>query len=649
MPILKLLDFGVIHGDSGQITRPRRIAWPVLGYRVTLPSSSDEPDGDLNPFERVVLKLLEAEGPLTEAKLSEETCIPEDFIKSVLLRLMDNGHINESHEVIVEATGHQSFHGYKPAIVFQEQVTGKLLPFVYYDAKPKISRVDSSSTHVLVMRRSRKHFAPISADDVVRAVKYQKRHARVYGEKMLLPDTGSITVHRTSEEFMLDCSISMREEDGEFRIANPFGKGYSLVLEKALIDAMEADEGLESWLNRWRESVSHDISGFGVESGEEPFDNSWNRRLYPKLVQQLRTNRLGTRSLDRMYSSVEWALFYANERASAARQAISLLQLTPVRDTPRLILEAATSIGIEPPDRGFPRVSGESLDAYLDGSPDMPTALAIAILSARREGSHPLAAYASEHSDVARRLYQMKRERDVRSHGQGRGSDRNEAFMKDIISYLLPEITFEEALSDQERSAEMTADVRFEARTSLIRYFGYPSFNKRLSGLSQERLVDAEVFWSMFSEDEDALPFIGDIYAVLQNELSRRTEPAGIRSSSDEALKSAICERADAFGISPLPSSLTTVRPPNLRKAVQGLDETTLGAVALAFMLTSDEGDMADVITRQESFFFDIGEIIVARGHNNEAREYSKEELDLFREKAYRTIETLIGLQTEEA
>ena len=648
MPTIKLLDFEVKLNTAGQITKPRRIAWPVLGYRVTLPDSSDEPDGSLNPFEKVVLRLLEAEGPLTESRLSAETCIPEDFIKSVILRLMDNGYINDSNEVIRGAHGNRALRGYKPAIVFQEQVTGRLLPFVYYDSKPKINRVDPASTRIWTMRKGKGRFPRVTANDVVKAVKEQKRHARAYGERVALPDVRSITVHETSEEYMLDCSISMRAEDGEFRIANPFGKGYSLILEQAFMDALETDRPLENWLNNWRESVAHDGADADQELESEPFDNPRNRKLYPRLIPSLRADKFGSRSLERLYSAVEWALFYANERSSSARQAVSLLQLTPEADTPRLVAKAASVLGIDAPEKGFLRVYDDSLDSYLDGVPEMPTALAIAILSAESEKGHPLAAYASEHPDVAKSLYQMKKERDIRSHGKGRGtaagqSGRNEALMKELVSSLIPEIAFGETPSDSKQKSETVADVRFEARTSLIQYFGYSSFNKGLSEISQERLVDAELFWSAFSEGEDALPFIGDIYAVLQNELSRRTEPASIRAASDEALSKAITEKAERYGIAPLPSSLSTVRPTNIRKALQGLDETTLGAVAIAFMLTSEEEDVTDILTRQGSFFYDVGEIAADRKHLNEIRELDRDEIDRYRDKAYRTIETLMG------
>lgn len=648
MPTIKLLDFGVKHDAAGQITKPRRIAWPVLGYRVTLPDSSDEPNSGLNPFEKVIIKLLENEGPLPEARLSEETCIPEDFVKSVLLRLVDNGYIDKDNNIIRGARDGQRVHGYKPAIVFQEQVTGQLLPYVYYNSKPKINRVDSASTRIWTMSTSKRRFPGVTADDVIKAVKDQKRHARAYGEKVSLPDVRSITVHEASESYLLDCSITMRAEDGEFRISNPFGKGYSLTLERAFMDALENDEPLENWLNKWRRSVAHVDAENDADAETEPFDTPRNRKLYPRLVPALRANQFGTRSLERMYSAIEWALFYANERSAAARQAISLLRLTPEADTPRVIAEAAGSLGILAPERGFLRVHEDSLDSYLDGVPEMPTALAIAILSSSHESDHPLVAYSSGHPNVAIGLYQMKKERDIRSHGKGRGagavqSGRNETLMKSIVTALLPEIDFGEAASEPEKRQETVADIRFEARTSLIQHFGYPSFNKGLSEISQERLVDAECFWSSFVDGEDALPFVGDLYAVLQNELSRRTEPSSIRASSEDALTAAIREKSEAYGIAPLPPSLSTVRPANIRKALQGLDETTLGAVAIAFMLTSDEGDVRDMLMRQGSFFFDIGEIITVRGHLNEAREFSRDEIDRYREKAYRTIETLMG------
>ncbi|MEI2784993.1 MAG: hypothetical protein V9E82_04720 [Candidatus Nanopelagicales bacterium] len=57
--------------------------------------------GDLvNPFERVILKVIDAVGGLDERALADETCIPVDLVRSVTLRLRDKGLINDDNLII---------------------------------------------------------------------------------------------------------------------------------------------------------------------------------------------------------------------------------------------------------------------------------------------------------------------------------------------------------------------------------------------------------------------------------------------------------------------------------------------------------------------------------------------------------------------
>ena len=97
--MLKLLDYGRPNPFGETIGRQRNLAWPVNAYRVTLPRSSKDSDG-LNPFERVILKLLDALGVMDARALADETCIPLDLVKSILLRLQDKELIDEFNTII---------------------------------------------------------------------------------------------------------------------------------------------------------------------------------------------------------------------------------------------------------------------------------------------------------------------------------------------------------------------------------------------------------------------------------------------------------------------------------------------------------------------------------------------------------------------
>lgn len=644
MPAIKLLDFGAKLPGDGHMARPRQIAWPVKAYRVTLPDVSSSSTDGLNSFERLALKLLEIEGPISDSQLSDETCIPEDFLKGVLLRLQDKGYIDDRNNLRKSSSGSEKKVPFKSAMVFQEQVEGKVLPYVFYDKKPA-QKDGSTGLYCWQMQKGEYDPSPISAEDVVKAIKEQKRHDRAYGDRSALPLASSIRVVDGREYYHLECPIGMRSSDGEFRIGNPFGKGYSLVLEGIFMRRLEENSNLEGWISSWRESLGRERE-IAEERATEPFDTARNRKLYPSLVASLRPNWNGIRTIEKLYSAVEWALFYANERVSS-RHAINLLKLTKPSDTPLLIKAAAEEIGLETPVRGYLRVQEQNIDSYQDEVPEMPTALAIAILTAKNQSEHPLRKIAEAHPDAAVQLYQLKKERDIKSHGKGRGSQdgpngKNELFVKEFVSALIPEIVFSDETTSDTRKVDEYVDSRFEARSSLLSRFGYAAFNTKLSPLTQDRLVDAESFWAAFRDGENALSFVGDLYAALQSEFSRKVEIASIGVTDDRELMAAIDGRAKQLRISPLPDSLSTVRPNNIRKALQGNSETTLGGLVVAYLLSAKDEDIKRILENDRTLFSDVGKVIAARGHLNEARAFSKEEVDEYRELAYKTINAMM-------
>lgn len=78
---LKVLDYGKQHPFGEIFGKTRFLAWPVNAFRVTLPNASGDDDG-LNPFERVILKILDVTGTEDARVLADETRIPLDLVKA---------------------------------------------------------------------------------------------------------------------------------------------------------------------------------------------------------------------------------------------------------------------------------------------------------------------------------------------------------------------------------------------------------------------------------------------------------------------------------------------------------------------------------------------------------------------------------------
>lgn len=644
-----MLDFGVEPSNETGMARPRTLAWPVMAYRITLPGTYGAVGDSLNPFEKVVLTFLKTGGFTSEERLAKETCIPEDFVKGVLLRLQDKGYIDDQMHPIdsgYSATNKSDYPTFRPAMLFRELVGGNVMPYILYDTQPKV-KLETTGLYCRKMRYDDQRFEPITAKDVIEALKDQKRHERAYGEKTNIPKVNSITISATNEMYYLECPIGLRTVDGEFRISNPFGKGYSFVLEDVFMQQLDEDDKLLDWMESWRKSLAIESSPEAEKAAREPFETEENKQLYPRLIASLKPNKDGIRSIEKIYSSLEWALFYSNERLGS-RNVLNLLKLTSSSDSLDLQERAAIDLGLSLPSKGFSQIREINLESYEDGIPEMPTAFAIALLQAQADRSHPLRAYSKGNPDAAERLYSIKTERDIKSHGKGRGSTgehclRNESFMKEFVSALLPEIHFSEEDTAGQTVSNVLIDARFRARNSLLfDVFGYKPFNTELKDITQERLVDAEGFWMSFSEGDNALQFVGDLYAALQCELSSRIETAGFSAVSDDKLSELIRERSRALRIEPLPKALSTVRMNNIRKAMQGHPKTTLGGVAVAYLICNEQDKVERLLKKDKRFFEDVGMITSSRRHLNEPMYLSKDQIDKYRKLAYRAIRALI-------
>jgi len=649
---LKLLDYGRVNPFGETIGRPNRLAWPVDAYRVTLPQVSDDGDG-LNPFERVILNLLDAVGAMGAQALADETRIPLDLVKGILLRLQDRGVIDEYHFAIERQCDNlrdqeRKKHLFVTALLFRELATGKILPFVQIldERNPLRQREEEKFIKMISVNQAHKRCAPTQRD-VISALRAMKRRSSAIGRDEKMPAVLQITITRSPESYHLECPIAVQKSDGEFRIADPFGTGFSLILESAFAQLLEQDTGLSEWLLKWKQSLSNPRPPKSEKSDErakEPFENDTNWQRYPKLVASLRPpQNTGIRPIQKIHASIEWALFYACCRRPF-EDTIKKLKFAEQTDHPELLGNAAQRVGLEPPDFGFRFVLEGKLIAFQNGQADFRTVLAIAILQAEKDESHPLRRIASSHPDLISRLLKIKTTRDEKGHGKG-GADAPDtelpadSFMREIVHALLPDIIFADtpiARTDKETRADSLLD----ARASIQSEFGFRAFN-RLGANLQDRLVHGERFWLGINDCADASTFAYDLYAALQAEFRQKLFgklPPDVR---DSEFINAAQTKTQENGLGELPDCLRTVQPLRIRQTLLGSDPT-LGACVVAFLLMCDGYTLRSIADSQPTFIPDIAQVITARRHGNEPLPLPKADIAKLRKVTYSTIKTLL-------
>src|SRR5690606_26364469 len=115
-----------------------------------------------------------------------------------------------------------------------------------------------------------------------------KKRAAVFGMEEKMPPVQQITITAEPELYHLDCPIAIQRVDSEFRVADPFGNGFSLILEKAFEQLLEREDNLAGWLLTWKKLLSSSRPEKPDIRPKEPFETDANWQRYPKLIASLR-------------------------------------------------------------------------------------------------------------------------------------------------------------------------------------------------------------------------------------------------------------------------------------------------------------------------------------------------------------------------
>ena len=239
----KIFDFNTKILPSGIVGRPREIAWPCEMFRVTLPHFGDDVEREFNVFELCVLKLL-AYGRYEPKDVAEATCLPGDLIQIVLLRLYDRGKIDEYYQLLPDVQkaiekmdGESSNENvkYETYVIFRECVGGAVLPMIV-EAKLRAEEVDEEGKikggkiFLEALHVDKKNVPAPNVQEVIVALRTMARRRRMSGETYRIPPAEFISIANDFEKCELRIRMVM-QESGEWRILNPFGKGWSLELE----------------------------------------------------------------------------------------------------------------------------------------------------------------------------------------------------------------------------------------------------------------------------------------------------------------------------------------------------------------------------------------------------------------------------------
>lgn len=655
MPI-KLLDYGRVNPFGQIVGRPKNLAWPVRAYRVTLPQMKKN-SSFLNPFEMLILRFLTVDPRITDAQLEAETCLPQDLLHGIIVRLQDRGFLDKYRVVVEEKKNgwQQSLEpnndNYITAIVFQDVYSNRLLPFLHHTNDKPLRKITDENALQNLKRLSfdfNKEFPTPIAQEVIVAIREMKTLELHRNKETASPCLQQIKVLPEPEICYLICPIAIQQSDGDFRIADPFDRGYSSLLEKVFSEILEKDTSLEDWFKNWQKSLYNE-SGINNDERKYSFDSKLLRSKFPMLIENLIPDRgKKYRSIRKIYASLEWALYYFCKKFSYENK-LNILELISPIEMPRQLETISIALGFNRYVPRFCYVKPERICDFRNGKAEMSIVIALILMLA--EEPHVrlvLLKIAKKYPDFFDRIYDIKSSRDSVEHGSTKNfSDialTNDVFMTDIVSILHPEIIFDNTKVESQQFGNIQFfDHNFAGRISIQEYYGISLFNKMGDNL-QQRLIAAEAFWYDLKDKQhcdDAMSFVCNLYAATQNAFKRHLYKKLPPITQDKGIRAIARQKAKAAGFSKIPNEIKMTGIAKIRRTIQSQDET-LGSATLAFLIVADSELITIIYNRQPNFLDAINEIIKTRKHGNEILPCEVSYIEKIRKSTYTTIKTLL-------
>lgn len=684
------------------------LAWPCAIYRATIPV---RPHGELNVFEETVLKLVAA-AKADGAWLSETTCLPRDFVLLILNRLHDKGLIAKGVGISDKGGAYleqrdQVRPDYEIRTLFRERLGGGLLPIVYdgdlcfeelaeSNAKRARIRVGTAGTSRTISLRMLTpqpldELVRPTADELLAAAKQQRKLnercallSRPVGFCPIIEDPASITIDRDPEEAFLRCKIVIQEGSTDFRIVDPFGYGFSDILERAYRERIKTDrEENDHVLNLKKRAVTVRVGDDKPKSDAQAdvfrlFGAAVRR--YPELLRRLESSEKGWRACAAMahssdeetqlrssqlrlhrslYEAIEWAFRYVASASRAATFQDVLSQGTYIENG-AFLADLARQLGIHvtPPDPLLEVPPGRFRSLH-EGVVEMQPLLALMLGGAVSDPAHPFRRLAARYPDWLEFLRKLKRARDASAHGDSAGADSAQtAWFRETVygalRSLFTEFTQEPEdpwTSEGAARPDALFDQRLRARVALETQLGVQGF-AMLEPETAELLIQVELeasAWQPASTDLlEADNMIVNLASVLQQvvhqlrlRLRRRGFDPGTADLDGAVLRSVLDAGFEIEG-EKLPKSLAPSRQ-RLEQALNGLSPS-LAACLVALIVASQPDCVRDVARRAPGLVQLCGRILDLRKHGNQTIWLPTKELVILKQEVIANCQKMMEI-----
>lgn len=619
------------------IGRESYLGWPVDAYRIFVPTIREDPLGArFNPFERIVIAQLSMEDPLvnSDAALAEHVCLPQDFIHDILLKLEGRGIVKDGEyrlaekvkAVLLESEGKAQENApeeLETAFVFRDAVTGRMLPNVMIVENGTLETMDYdevSKRSPIVLERNPKVVRPPTDDEVRFSIIAWRRRVRSGGNAAKIPSYAKFEKLDAPESYYLLCPIAVRRTDGVDRIGDPFGQGYSLVLEAALEDAMDQDTRLLAKIEGWKKSLENQDAKIRetLDRMKLPFNVDHVESSYPRLAAALETAYgSSSPSVSDLFSVLEWGLHYHfADDVESIFLALTSMTTAEFDERVHMTLERLGWEGRHLPTR---RPYEKQIDAFSKGECILFKVLFPIMLIRETTPGTALFKIHDELPGFPEFCASMRKLRGAKSHGAKvdygmmMSFPDTRDFVERILTILLPDVVFSES-TPEAVLIDAKTDNRYKARNDVRNSYGRAIY-RSLPSITLEHLVEAQIELNTLGTDGNAVKLVREVASAMQSLLTEILSdvPRKREKRPFEAARS----RLQAFRFEPLSEAFRDLNPDRVSRGFDWKVET-LGVAGLVLALCGENDVLAQIASRDAGFFNFIGDVHVCRGHDQQ-------------------------------
>ena len=643
------------------VGREAYLGWPVDAYRIFVPVvGEDGIEGGQNPFERLIISVVALENPLVNSDriLADMTCLPEDFVHDIVLRLAGNGVLEEdgfklrpefkAKYLAARANPREVESAeLETAFIFRDAVTGRMLPNMKLLGDRPIETLDYDTVakrRPIMIHRAQQAFPAPNAKDVRRVIAAVRRRGRDYGGRINIPSYARCDIIETPERYFLLCPIGVRRSDGEERIGDPFGMGYSLVLEAAFEDALASDGKLLQKISEWKSRLEQgdEEAESKAQASALPYNDEHVGSAYPHLANALKLAYTRNNIRD-LYAVLEWG-FYYHLADDAQAIVLSINSMSPNefscaanRTLGRLGWENLKCPCAKP-------VQGKIVDFETGRNAEFPVSLAIMLACEGGKGDLLERLNNEFGAGFLKKMFAMRAFRDTKRHGAKLDPsleisfDEARPFAEKVLRIALPDVSFAEGAALPTANDEKT-DEKLKAMNNLHAIYGRKAV-REFPVVVKEHLLEAQKEWNRTGAEDNVVDAVVEVGAAMQAMLVHAL--ADYSAPRVENPVQVAKHRALGAGFGGFPENVYGgLNPERVGKALRG-SITTLGTAGLILALCADEDKLAAVAERMPELFTFVAEVHHVGGHGGKSIHLSEEERQKWQKSVKKFIETLM-------